>query len=238
MWHYGDQRFRPQAQSTSALAQSAYDLLLGMRGVAVTLLFLDISDPNRPVTELSGFVEMVNTSSLTLGLSGPLPRLDPRTRFGVEVMSGPGILRFQTTAQQPPESGSTRLSLTLPRQIESIQRRKFSRVTLNTAVAFSAAQENTDPSVQPGGLGQTLDLSAGGIRFTTQVPLRYGQTVFVSFNTPDGAIYRGLQARVARVQNEGLRYIVAVRFNEQDESLTDQLVQSVFRLQIRGLAKR
>ncbi|HLN64124.1 MAG TPA: PilZ domain-containing protein [Symbiobacteriaceae bacterium] len=235
MWHYSDQRFR---QPSPAMAQSAYDLLLGMRGVAVTLLFLDLTNPGRPVSERSGFVESVSGSSLTLSLAGPLPNLDVRTRFGVEVMSGPGILRFQTMAVRAAESGATRLALVLPHQIESVQRRKFSRVAVAAAVAFSPAQPSGEGVVPPGGIGQTLDLSAGGLRFHTQAPLKFAQEIRVSFNTPDGAVYRGLHAKVARVHEENDRYIVAGQFLDLEEAVSEQLVQTVFRLQIRGLAKR
>lgn len=235
MWHYSDQRFRP---ASPGMAQSTYDLLLGMRGVAVTLLYLDLTDPDRPVAERSGFVESVSGSGLTLSLSGPLPSLDVRTRFGVEVMSGPGILRFQTVSVRAPENGATRLALVLPHQIESIQRRKFSRVAVATAVAFSLAQP-PGQSVNPhGGIGQSVDLSAGGLRFHTQTRVQHAQQISVSFNTPDGAVYRGLNAKVARVFEENSRYVVAVQFLDLEEAIFEQLVQTVFRLQIRGLAKR
>lgn len=238
MWHYSDaQRFRQAAQPPSALAQSAFDLLLGMRGVTVTLLFLDLSDPSRPVNEVPGFVERVDPTGLTLGLAAPLPRLAPRTRFGVEIMAGPGILRFQAQAHRIPDEGSTRIALVLPRQIESVQRRKFSRVHIATAVAFSTALDGP-PELQSGGVGQTIDLSAGGMRLVTQSPTKFGQNLFLSFNTPDGATFRGLRARVARVQNDSTRYTVALQFTDLEESVADQLVQTVFRLQLKGLAKQ
>ena len=235
VWRYSDPRLR---QASPAMAQSAYDLLLGMRGVAVTLLFLDLTNPGRPVAESSGFIESVSGSSLTLSLAGQLPELDVRTRFGVEVMSGPGILRFQTVAVRAPGSGATRLVLMLPRQIESVQRRKFSRVAVATAVAYSLAQPSGESVVPTGGIGQLMDLSAGGLRFHTQTPLKHTQAISVSFNTPDGAVYRGLTARVVRVHEEQTRYVVAGQFLDLPEAVSEQLVQTVFRLQIKGLAKR
>lgn len=238
MLHYSDaQRFRQSAQPPSALAQSAFDLLLGMRGVTVTLLFLDLSDPTRPVAEVPGFVEKVDPGSLTVGLAAPLPRLGPRTRFGVEIMAGPGILRFQTEACCLPEQGTTRVQLGLPRQIESVQRRKFSRVKMAAAVAFSPILSGTESEFQQGGVGQSMDLSAGGLRFVTQSPARFGQLLFLSFNTPDGTTFRGLQGRVTRVQNDGGRYTVALQFIDLDGAVADQLVHTVFRLQLKGLAK-
>ena len=238
MWHYGDsQRFRQAVQPPSALAQSAFDLLLGMRSVAVTLLFLDLSVPEHPVTEIPGFVEQVSTSCLTLGLAAPLPRVDSRTRFGVEIMAGPGILRFQVAAFRTPDAGATRLQLMLPRQIESVQRRKFSRVRFTAAVAFSPVADHPEGESPHGGVGTALDLSAGGMRMITQIPLRYGQTLTVNFHTPDGTSYHAVTCKVVRVQSVEHRYNVALRFFDLGETVENQLVQSVFRLQLRNVGK-
>jgi len=236
VWQYSDSpRFWHKVQPPSALAQSAFDLLLGMRSVAATVLFLDLSAPEHPVAEIPGFVEQVTTTNVTLGLAAPLPKLDSRTRFGVEIMAGPGILRFQTTAYRAPEGGATRLQLVLPRQIESVQRRKFSRVPFTAAVSFAPVDGQPDGETCPGGVGTAVDLSAGGMRITTQLPMRYGQTVALSFHTPDGTEYRALPGKVARVQSVNHQYTVAFRFMDLGEAVENQLVQSVFRMQLRNL---
>lgn len=238
MWHYGDaQRLRHPVQPPSAVAQSAFDLLLGMRSVAVTLLFLDVSAPEHPVAEIPGFVEQVTTTSVTLGLAAPLPHLDPRTRFGVEMMAGPGILRFQSPAYRVPEPGATRLQVVLPRQIESVQRRKFSRVSFTAPVAFSPASETPNSDSSPGGVGTAVDLSAGGMRMTTNMPVRYGQTLSVNFHAPDGTSYRAVMCKVVRVQAVEHRYSVGLRFVDLDDAVENQIVQSVFRMQLRNLSR-
>lgn len=239
MWHYSQaQRYRTALPPSAAIAQSAYDLLLGMRGVTATLLFLDLTNADKPVREVTGFVENVTTTTVTLGLAAPLGALGRRTRFGVEVMAGPGILRFQSVPHSAPEPGASRVHLQLPAKIESVQRRKFSRIALNTGVAFSYATCGLDPAEnQQGGLGQTADFSAGGLRFTTSTPLHYGQVLLVSFNTPDGATYRSIAGRVTRVHSEGGLYTVGLQFLEMDDAQADHMVQTVFRLQIKGLAK-
>lgn|GEM_PF-3072432 len=238
MWQYSDsQRFRHTVQPPSALAQSAFDLLLGMRSVAMTLLFLDVSAPEHPVAEIPGFVEQVTTTSVTVGLAAPLPRVDPRTRFGVEIMAGPGILRFQTLAYRATEPGDTRVQLVLPRQIESVQRRKFSRVNFAGPVAFSPAGEHAEGDNSHGGVGTAIDLSAGGMRLVTQLPLRYGQTLSVKFHAPDGTAYHGVTCKVVRVQAVDHKYNVALRFFDVSDTLENQLVQSVFRLQLRQISK-
>lgn len=236
MWQYGDARgFRPGFQSSGG-AQSAYDLLLGLRGAAVNLLFLDLSEPGQPVRQVSGFIELVTPAGITLGLAAGLPQLEPKTRYGVEVMTGPSIIRFQTTAHSQPALGTTRLDLALPRQVETVQRRKFSRAPVSMPVAFS--QGLAQSSGGQGGLGHALDLSAGGLRFVTQTPLKYGDQLYVSFNTPDGTPFRGLAGKVVRSLPDGTKFAVGIQFTDLTVALETQLVQAVFRLQLRGPAKR
>jgi len=237
MLHYGDVRRYPTGQPGPGLAQSTFDVIIGMRGVAVTLLFLDLSTPERPVAEVPGFVEQVETTHLTLGLSAPLPGLTARTRFGVEVMTGPSVLRFRTTASQTPEPGNTRILLNLPHQIESIQRRMFSRVSISASVAFAPMLDGSTNEVTQGGIGQAVDLSAGGLRMSTQQQVQYGQVLLLGFNTPDGNTYRGVAAGVVRVQPAGDRFMVALQFRDLPRAVENQLVQTVFRLQLRGSAK-
>lgn len=238
MWHYSDaNRFRQPGVSASTGAQSTYDLLVSMHGTAISLLFLDLTEPSKPVSQVPGFLERATTAHVALGLAAPLPALDPRTRFGVEVLSGPGILRFQSTAAKPVEQGATRVELELPRQVESVQRRKFSRAPMSVPVAFAPAHSDSQEQPPPSGIGQGMDLGAGGLRMVTQVPLKWGQYLFVSFNPPDGSVFRGLQSKVVRVQTDGLRCHVGLQFIDLNAQQEAQLVQTVFRLQVRGPVK-
>lgn len=239
MWQYGDARgLRHALQPGGAGAQSSYDLLLGLRGAAATLLFLNLTVPGQPVSQLPGFIERVSTSGVTLGLAAGLPMHDPSTRYGIEVMTGPSIVRFQSTAHHLPDPGTTRLELALPRQVETIQRRKFSRAPVHMAVAFSPGFGPDSPCAGQGGLGHALDLSAGGLRFITQTPLKFGDRLYVSFNTPDGSAFRGLAAKVVRSQPDGPRFTVSMQFTDLDSDVENQLVQTVVRLQLGGPAKR
>lgn len=233
LWHYSNAKHTRQPG-----AQSSYDLLLGMRGQAVTLLFLDSQDPEKPVHQVPGFVEGISSASITLGLAAPLPRLGQRTRFGVELRAGSGILRFQTLAAHEVAEGETHVELELPRQIESVQRRKFSRAPVQMPVAFSPALDKSNESGPAGGIGHSVDLSGGGLRMYTSAEVRPGDLLFVSFNTPDGASFRGLAAKVSRVQADGARNVVALTFVGMTGQVESQLVQTVFRLQLKEMSRR
>jgi hypothetical protein len=75
------------------------------------------------------------------------------------------------------------------------------------------------------------------IRLVMGIKFRGGQTVAVSFHTPDGVSYRIPACKVVRVQAIDHKYTVAVRFIDTDESLENQLVQSIFRMQLRSVSR-
>lgn len=233
MWNYGEaHRYRMPVRAKSPGAQSAYDVLMGMRGLAVNFMFLNLAEPDTPVCEIAGFLEAVDGGSVAVGLAAPMPRVLEGTRFGVEVQTGQGIVRFHTEATQLPPPGGQQVSLKLPRQVESVQRRKFSRATVNAPIVF--ARSTLHPSSAPAvsGSGHTLDISAGGLRFVTTTPMIHNQYIFVTFNTPDGVAYRGLEGRIVRVISGDGRHTIALQFTHLAHETESDLVQTVFRLQL------
>lgn len=238
MWNYSSaNRFRAAIPVSAPGAQSTYDLVAGLRGMAVALLFPEVADLP---PQLPGFVEEVSPGAITLGLAAPLPTLEQGHPFMVEVLAGPGVLRFQTSAAAPVGAGETRLFAALPRQIETVQRRMHSRAALCAQVLFSSAGPRSDPLPAAGaqGVGQTLDLSATGLRMTTSAPLRVGQLLYISLNTPDGTAYRGIGARVARAHQDEGRCTAALAFTGISAEIENDLVRTVYRLQMRNLAPR
>jgi len=239
VWHYSvPQRFQQPLQSPLPGPQSTLDVLLGMRGMAVTLLCLDTEGlpPSSPA--MPGFLEEVTASGLTIGVAAPLHSSERSVHFGVEVLAGSGILRFFAQARQPVAAGETRVSLVIPRQIETVQRRKFSRIRSAFPVVFAPAEALSPSGVQPSGQGHALDLSAGGLRLTSSQPLREGLLLFLSFLAPDGTSFRGLEGKVARVQPDGPRTVAVVQFTNLTPDMESGLVQTVFRLQLGSPAKR
>lgn len=239
MWHYHQAgRFQQPLQAQSPGPQSSLDVLLGLRGMAITLLCPDPAVESLCIATTPGFLEEVTAGGLTLLLAAPLPAAVTGLRFGVEVPAGSNILRFFAAAHQPVAVGATRITLALPRQIESVQRRKFSRVRTIFTVVFAAAGAPPGGGPEPSGQGQALDLSAGGLRLTAPMPLREDQVLFLSFIAPDGTAFRGLEGKVARAQSDGSRTVAAVQFTNLTPDVENSLVQTVFRLQLGSPAKR
>lgn len=249
MWHYSNaQRFRPPVPLAPPGAQSTLDMVMGLKGMPTVLLVpaagSTSGEPGTTVTEVPGFIEEVSAACLTIGLAAPLPALGRQTCLGVEVLAGAGIVHFQTTVIHPVLMGETRLEVALPRQVETVQRRMFSRIPVTVQVVFTRMPGAGDgigsdaDSSEVNGLGQTLDLSAGGLRLVTQTPLRPGHRLFLSFTLSDGAAFRGVAARVVRARHDEGRWTAALSFSDLSSQMEGDLIQALSRLQLRNPALR
>lgn len=225
--YYSDPRgFRPVNLPASPGPQSTYDVLLSLRGRPVLL--------SLPKGQVAGTLEDVQPTGLTIGLNMPLDTVPAGTLVTVEVVSGPGVVRFQSELIVGPSLVTAQVPV--PRQVESVQRRQFSRVPLDIQIAFATASMG---GAAQSGFGQTIDLSAGGMAFLTASSLSGGQGVFLTFKTPDEQQYRALPAIVLRAVPDGRgRYRVAVRFDGLTVALENSLVQTVFWLQVKGRGLR
>lgn len=219
MYYTDPQRFRPVNLPASPGPQSTYDVLLSLRGrpVLVTL----------PHGQVAGTLEDVQPTGMKLGLNTPVDPLPAGTLVTVEVVNGPGVVHFQSELQVDPSRVTAQVAV--PKQVESVQRRQFSRVPVDIQIAFAAAGTGVS------GFGQSIDLSAGGVSFVTASMLSSGQYLFLTFKTPDEQQYRALPGVVVRSASDGRgRHRVAVRFDGLTQALENSLVQTVFWVQVRG----
>lgn len=225
MYYSDPQRFRPVNLPPSTGPQSTYDLLLSLRGRPVLLTL--------PQGQVAGTLEDVQPTGLTLGLNMPLEPVPAGRPVTVEVVNGPGVVRFQSELALG--SSSVTAQVQVPRQVESVQRRQFSRVPLDIQVAFASGSLS---GTAQSGYGQTIDLSAGGMAFLTASTLSAEQSLFLTFKTPDEQQYRALPASVVRATPDARgRYRVAVRFEGLTVAQENALVQTVFWLQVKGRAR-
>ncbi|HLO03335.1 MAG TPA: PilZ domain-containing protein [Symbiobacteriaceae bacterium] len=222
MYYSDPQRFRPVNLPASAGPQSTYDVLLSLRGRPVLLTL--------PQGQVAGKLEDVQPTGLTIGLNMPLESLPAGTLVTVEVVSGPGVVHFRSELIVGPSQVTAHIPV--PKQVESVQRRQFSRVPLDIQIAFATASMG---GAAQSGFGQTFDLSAGGMSFLTPSPLSAGQGLFLTFKTPDDQQYRAVPAIVLRAVGDGRgRYRVALRFDGLTVAVENSLVQTVFWLQVKG----
>jgi len=236
MWHYSGLRplFLPNAQLPASGPHSAIDLLLSLRDA---VLGLQVQAHEAQGESLLGTLDEVAARTLRIGLVIPAPEMPLGAKVMVEIQDGQFLLRFATWLVNPVNGGATRLETALPQQVESIQRRQFSRQRMNTSILYaqdapcSSKQEKT-------GLGQIVDVSPGGLRMIAQNPLSVGQRVFLSFTLADGASFRGLTGQVVRCIMDGARPVVAVRFEALTPPVEVELFQALTRQTYKSPAQR
>lgn len=214
---------------------STYSILLGLQGLSVHLLFLAPATPRDPVSQVNGTIEEVRTGGVVLSLGDQLPFVEPHIRFGVEVFTPSGMVQFQSRPVAPVEAGSTSLLLALPDRVETVQRRRFARAPFSGDIAYQLVQGGKP--LPSGGKGIGVDLSGGGVKMVTASPLRKGQELLVSFQTPDRRNHRGIVATVVRAEPRAGQYNIACRFEAMGEAEEAALVQAVFRMQVRSAGR-
>lgn len=217
MWNYSHaQRFQPAA-ATSQGPQSTHELLLSLRGLPIALASAAAEPP------VPGILEDVSARLLSMGVVKAVPDLSKGALVMVSVPSGAVIHRFSSPVISIAAAG-TWVQVAMPRQVESVQRRQYTRVRVSAQLVF--ARDGGES-----GHGQTLDLSPGGLRFSTTTPLEAGHRLFLSFTTPDGASFRGIEAVVVRAHTNSERITVAVQFGVLEPQQENDLVTTLLRLQ-------
>jgi hypothetical protein len=226
LWHYSGLRplSFPNAHASPSASHSTVDLLLSLRGSLLGLR-LPASEPQGE--SRLGTLDEVTARHLGLGLVVPVPRMPAGTPLVVEIQDGQFLLRFAPRLVKAVEDHATHLETTLPQQVESVQRRQFSRQRLTLNILYAMEATAGSPKQDKTGLGQAIDLSLGGLRMIAQSPIPVGQRLFLSFTLTNGAGFRGLTAHVIRSHMEGSRPIVALKFELLAPTLEAELFHAL-----------
>lgn len=118
--------------------------------------------------------------------------------------------------------------LELPDSINKVQRRNFVRVPAFFPVTFrSVTRKGLSDSYE----GMMLDLSGGGMRFSTKEQVENKSLLYVQLVLPNGEIQSPV--RVCRVEKieDSKRYCISVEFYEIPERERDRIIRCVFDIQ-------
>ncbi|EHQ91598.1 flagellar brake protein [Desulfosporosinus youngiae] len=124
--------------------------------------------------------------------------------------------------------------LVLPDTVAKVQRRDFVRVPATFPITFRmVTREGLSDSFK----AVTLDLSGGGMRFSTKERIENKSLLFVQFSLPHGEIQT--PASVCRVVSieDTKQYSVSVKFHEISERERDKIIRCVFDIQ-RAMRKK
>lgn len=196
------------------------------KGALVNLLFLYPGTPDRPVQEMPGRILYARSNAVCISLDTTMPMgLNRKTRFAVEVLIDGAMLLFQSQPVEGEPFGGGIMVLTPPKRMAKVQRRKFARAPVRVAVHIFSGETKL-------GTATSVDLSAGGMRFSTSLPLTYGQRLRLSLQAPDGERFENLPGQVIRIEFDTKPPNYAVRFDELPDYTESSLIQVVFKVQM------
>lgn len=164
----------------------------------------------------------------------PEPIFDRGTRLEVEIPFPDGLRRFNSVVRRIELFHGGTMRVEWPTAGERIQRRDFVRVdvTFPAHVWFKEAPEAPLRQLS----GNTINVSAGGLRLNLAEPLASDQRIEVEVqgNGLKGTTLQGRVVRsgeLERKKDQPQRYWVAVEFVGVDESLRNAMTQMVFDIQ-------
>ena len=199
---------------------------------------LVILHPDGPA---GGFPMVVTVDRVSDGIHWFLGSIDPLSRGGTVIVESPvpNDARYATHATITACSAAT-FALRLEPEWERVQQRAFVRISahgLHVRVVRLAPPAPGESEIQPGDdVHELVDISAGGIRFASEIDYELDEDVICHFELP-GSLCFVLPARIVRAPQppsvEGHKANVGVEFSGLDETNRSQLLRWVYREQVR-----
>lgn len=124
--------------------------------------------------------------------------------------------------------------LQLPDSVEKVQRRNYVRVPAVFPVAFQLVTRQGLSDIKK---AMMLDLSGGGMRFSTKELVENKSILYVHLTLPNGEMQTPVRVcRVEWIENAN-RYRISVEFHDIPERERDKIIRCVFDIQ-RAMRKK
>lgn len=124
--------------------------------------------------------------------------------------------------------------LELPDSVDKVQRRSFVRVPAFFPISFRSVTKEGLSDLQKGTL---LDLSGGGMRFSTKDRVENRSLLYVLISLPNGELKTPVRVCRAEKIEDSKHYVVSVEFHDILERERDQIIRCVFDIQ-RAMRKK
>jgi c-di-GMP-binding flagellar brake protein YcgR len=184
-------------------------------------------------------IEEVNDTTLTLAMPfyrGQIVPLRPGLNIKVSFSKERIVYSFETTILKRVRPPLPLLIVKKPVEAERRQRRAWVRIELSIPVKYrrwklgDSLQSNSD-STADFTETSSIDISGGGMMFTTNEKLQQGDLLFVSLEIPDfGPL--NVKSRITRISRTPpaakAKYFVGVEFLDLRENDQDRIVKIVF----------
>ncbi|WP_407307346.1 flagellar brake protein [Desulfosporosinus sp. SB140] len=118
--------------------------------------------------------------------------------------------------------------LELPNSVAKVQRRSFVRVPAFFPVVFRTVTKEGLSDLKKATM---LDLSGGGMRFTTEDYVENRSLLYAQLSLPNGELQTPVRVCRAEKIEDSKRYTISVEFHDLPERDRDRIVKCVFDIQ-------
>ncbi|MBP1759500.1 MAG: putative glycosyltransferase [Firmicutes bacterium] len=182
-------------------------------------------------------IEEVGSRLLSVGVpfqNGELVPIREGTKVKVTFWDEAAVYSFEGKIMQRIAIPVPLFVLVLPDTVAKVQRRNFVRVPASFPVTFRMVTREGLSDLYK---AMMLDLSGGGMRFSTKERVENKSLLYAQLSLPNDEIQTPV--RVCRVVSieEANRYSVSVQFHEISERERDKIIRCVFDIQ-RAMRKK
>ncbi|HBV85995.1 flagellar brake protein [Desulfosporosinus sp.] len=182
-------------------------------------------------------IEEVGERLLSVGVpfeNGELVPVREGTKVKITFYDETAVYSFEGKIMQRIAIPLPILVLVLPDSVEKVQRRDFVRVPASFPVTFRMVTKEGLSDLYKAIM---LDLSGGGMRFSTPVKVENKSLLYAQLSLPYGEIQTPVRVcRVFNIEDTKL-YSVSVQFHEISERERDKIIRCVFDIQ-RAMRKK
>lgn len=204
-----------------------------LHGLAVELAVLEGEYQGNYRTK----IEEVGERLLSVGVPfehGELVPVREGTKVKITFCDETAVYSFEGSIMQRIAVPVPILVLVLPDTVEKVQRRHFVRVPASFPVSFRMVTREGLSDLYKAIM---LDLSGGGMRFSTKEFVENKALLYAQFSLPNGEIQTPVRVcRVVRIEDTK-KYSISVEFHEISERERDKIIRCVFDIQ-RAMRKK
>jgi len=204
------------------------------------LLEITVDEPGTSYKGLASRIEEVTRDHLHVAVpmkQGELLPLRVRQHLDITVFFKGKTFLFKTVVVARKLDPFPVLVVNKPTKFTQIQRRQWVRLPCKLPIRFR--EVGAGPSVEPS-IGETLDISGGGLLFITHSPVEAGQIVELELNlpTPPPLFCKAKLLRLLESPKvEGGSSKVISEFAEISEGMRDRIISFIFEKQREWIRK-
>lgn len=208
---------------------------------------MSLVEPAKKIAFVSEIYEILDEDTLAIAMpifEGKVVPLGVGTRYEACFYTSKGMYQTRIIVKQRYKEGSFFvLHVQVMEQLKKIQRRQYFRLSCTIDVQYKVLTDEAVKSFLSGEQtivedvgfidGVVLDISGGGMRFTSEQPLEKDDVVLVSIIIPSGNesqnyLILGSVLRTGVIKTKEDRYEHRIEYKDLDKKVRERLIHFIF----------